>query len=242
MAWTLVQSQIGEGSAEATSTTITGFSATGAGNLLIVNMACNALSDITSITGSSESWTDAGNSWQSTNPSDNWGLDTWYVLSSVGGDTSYTVNHGSEAARSALMMEFSYTAGPISLGDVQGRQDDTDSGANAAGEAVTLGAGNALIVQHIGRNTDPTAIDGSYTRIDRRSGVATGYWVDATDGSAPTWTAAAGGQRTTASAEVFEEAVAGGADVTWITPSTHVAGRRRGFRAVSSGYTPPGSE
>lgn len=212
MSWSNIQRVNTVNAADpSTSTTIT-ITATGAGRLILVikQGGQGASRPITSITGSSETWVDAGNDVDSAGNN----LDYQYVLSSVGADTSYTVNYASETggAVAITVMEFAYTSGPIAF-DTQDRINDTATDENPPGLALTLTGTNDVLVQVICMQTDPTAISGAYAaNYDRpRFGYATGYALNQASASAPTWTALADGHPKLKMAMAFKESAGGGA-------------------------------
>lgn len=189
MSWTAIQRVPVQQSGTNASTVISGISAVGAGHLLVIGSWIGSLTKpITSITGG-ETWVNPG---KFADPSGGGNsLDLRYVLSSTGGETSFTVNYASDTNfQGAIFMEFSYTAGSIALDDAQVRQP-VGSETNPAGATLTVTGASDVVIQAAAINTDPTAISGSFTRTSIRFGCAIGDLVNTASGTAPTWTAAA---------------------------------------------------
>jgi hypothetical protein len=190
--WALVHSASNASCSAGTTCTVT-VTSTGAGNLLVGTVLVgNTGLTISSVSGGG-TWTHCGTC-QMFNATAG-GTDASYTLSSTSGATSivFTLSaSNSGGAWVAAVLEYSYTAGPISFDAASTRNQSTAS-ASQAGVALTLTGSNDVIVQTATEQSSASAISAPYTQpalFPSGDGVAGA--INTASGTAPTWTATSG--------------------------------------------------
>jgi hypothetical protein len=110
-----------------------------------------------------------------------------YVLSSTAGATSIVATIGANDQRGATFYEFSNTAGLTPILNSSGKATDSVVQINQPGVSLTTASSSDLIFQAYGAGALSSINDG-YVGQSLQSGGACAYLLNASSGTAPTWT------------------------------------------------------
>lgn len=166
-------------------------SSVGAGHMLAAFVALANPETFTGVSGG-ESWTHCAGSNGCAFGSVAGGgyTDVWYVLSTTGGETSFTCNlSGTDSLYQGCgIMEFSYSGSSVSF-DASNGNSNASACSSCAAPALSLTGTKDAIVQIGIPNNSMTAITSPYsTHAQFYSGVGMAIAVGLTSYTAPTWT------------------------------------------------------